>query len=331
MSDCRNSFIKSIEMSLASILDPEVIEVVSRKLFVITEDYEIKKRTTDITPYDNGNDKIINQYCACMSVDGKSKKTIYAYKTALRRLAEFIGKPLKEIGTYEIRYYLACEKERGVSNVSIENTRSYISVFYKWMVDEEIIGKNPCSIIKPIKFPHKEKFPFSSIEMDALRHACKNEKERAIIEMLASSGIRVSELSDIDVTDIDFQDKVVHVKCGKGGKGRITYISDVAKLHVQKYLMSRNDEKLFLFCNKNHERLNTGGIRHLLRQIGSRANVDNVHPHRFRRTFATTMANRGMAIQEIQKLLGHSNIATTMTYVCVDNEKTRASYRQHIA
>lgn len=331
MSDYRNELIKSVEISLASTLDPDAIELVSRKLFVVLDDYEITKRSTEIATQDFGNERIIKRYLACLAIDGKSPNTIYYYQRILVRFDEFIRKPLADVTVYDLRYYLACEKERELSNTTIENTRSTISAFYQWMTNEELIPKNPCGAIKPIKCPHKEKYPFSAVELDILRHACSRPKERAIIEILVSSGIRVAELSNMDISDVDFHEKTMHVRNGKGGKDRTVFMSDVAKMHLQKYIESRSDNNVALICNKNYQRIRTGGIRKVLKIIANRANVSNVHPHRFRRTFATSMARRGMPIQEIQILLGHSNITTTTEYVCVDNAKVQASYRQHIA
>ena len=201
----------------------------------------------------------------------------------------------------------------------------------QWLANEELIPKNPCAVIKPIKCPDEERFPFSAVELDALKQACKNQKERAIVEILVSSGIRVSELSNMDVSDLDFSSLAVHVRQGKGGKDRTTFMTDVARLHIQKYLLTRTDNDTALFINKNRSRLKSGGIQFILKELGKRAEVSNVHPHRFRRTFATGLASRGMPIQEIQRLLGHSDINTTMTYVSTNSEKIKASYRQFIA
>ena len=331
MSDYRQEFIRSMEMSLASLMDADAIETVTRKLITVLGDYEITRRSTDLIIYDDENERIIKRYMACLLVDGKSEKTMYGYRNSMRRFCDFIGKPLKEITQYDIRYYLANEKERGNANSTIENTRSYLNTFFQWMTDEEMIPKNPCRAIKPIKCPEEEKLPFTDIQMDALRQACTTAKERAVIEMLATSGVRVAELCNMDVSDIDFYDKRVCVRQGKGGKDRTVFINDIAKLYLQKYLETRKDQCPALICNKNFGRMQPGGIRNMLRTIGKRAGVCNTHPHRFRRTLATNLARRGMAVQEIQKILGHSNIQTTMMYVCTDMSKVQASYRQHIA
>lgn len=331
MSDYRNDLMRSIEESMLQVSDPEERERATRKILCALNDYEIEKRCTDLTVYDDTNDRIIRKYSACLMVDGKSSKTIEAYARQIRKFGEFIGQPLTEIGIYDIRYFLACEKERGVSDRTLENTRSYISAFYQWMAAEEIIHKNPCTNLKPIKYVDKERMAFSAVELDALRHACKTKKERALIEMLISTGVRVSELAEMDVQDVNMADLSVHIRHGKGGKERVSYTTEVCKLHLQKYLLSRKDRMTALFCNRAMERITASGIRFILKEIGKRAGVDNVHPHRFRRTFATSLAARGMAVQDIQRLLGHSNINTTMQYICINDSKVKASYQQYIA
>lgn len=220
MSDYRNELIRSIELSLLSILEAETLNEVTNRIICVLSNYEITERCTDIIPFDDGNTRIIKRYAACLNIDGKSKKTIYAYTREIKKFSAFIGKPLPEVGVYDIRYYLATEKQRGVSDRSLENTRSYIAAFYQWMTNEELITKNPCLCIKPIKYLDKQRLPFSSIEMDKLRHACKIPRERALIEMLATSGVRVSELSGMNVEDIDLSTLAVIVHNGKGDKER---------------------------------------------------------------------------------------------------------------
>ena len=329
--DYRMQFIRSVEADLSSMLDVNQVHQVVDAVTKILADYEIMERCTELAPLDDRNTKIIKRYCACLLVDGKSEKTIYQYRRAITRLSDFLHKPFTEMGAYDVRYFLACEKERGIGNTTLENTRANLSAFFQWMTAEEVIPKNPMAVIKPIKCTDEVRKPFSDTEIDSLRSACKNLKERAIIEVLLSSGVRVSELSLMDVDDIDMTTLTVHVKHGKGSKERITYINSVAAMHLEKYLKNRKEPDGSLLYNGKHGRLEPGGIRYILNQLAERAGVENVHPHRFRRTFATGLAKRGMNIQEIQKLLGHSDISTTMEYVSVSNENVKASYNKYIA
>lgn len=333
MPDYRNEFIKEVEQILIPFIDnPIMVGIISDKITIALNDYELTERCTEIVSLDSINEKLIKRYCACLAVDGKSEKTIYQYRRSILRLSDFLNKPFPEMKTYDIRFYLASEKERGVSERSLENTRANLSAFFQWLTVDEIIEKNPMLKIKPIKYPDEIKREFSDVEIDKLRSGCKDDKERALIEFLLSTGVRVDELCQMNTSDIDMINMTVHVRYGKGGKERITYITAVAVERLKKYLHSRKEQDSeYLFCNKSHDRIKSGGIRFILNRIASRAGVTNVHPHRFRRTFATGLAKRGMDIREIQKLLGHSNINTTLEYVCTDTEGVKASYRKYIA
>jgi site-specific recombinase XerD len=199
------------------------------------------------------------------------------------------------------------------------------------MVNEEIIPKNPIAQIKPIKCHQEVKKAFSDIEIDALRSACKSLKERALIEFLLSTGARVSEVAEMKVQDVNIETLSVHILHGKGDKERITYTTAVGMKHLLAYIHSRKETGATLFYSKNHEPIRTNGIRFILNNVAKRAGVSNVHPHRFRRTFATNLSKRGMAVQEIQKLMGHANINTTLVYIATDDSMVQASYKKYTA
>ena len=329
MSDYKLQFIKQVEMELASVLKGEEFEATINAVTRVLNDYQVEKTGTDLIPYSGVNETLLNLYSGCLAIGGKSEKTIAQYRRTAIKLSEFVNKTYPEMGVYDIRVFLVAEKQRGVSNRTLENTRANLSAFFQWMLQEEHISKNPCMNIKPIKYTDKVRLPFSTVEIDSLRLACKNTKERAIIELLLSTGIRVSELTGLEIDDINFGEMSIHVKKGKGSKERTVYMNDLARTHLQTYLADRGSADRRLFINKKKDALNPGGVRHILNVIGERAGVDNVHPHRFRRTFATGLANRGMDIQEIQKLLGHTNVNTTLEYVFTSDEKAHASYLKY--
>lgn len=332
MRDCRNDFVQNLRTSISGYLDPEVLTHVIADVMEHLDAYELSDRVTALVVQEDINARLIKMYMNSLALDGKSKNTAYVYYRHLKRFCEFAGnKDLKEIRTFEIRNYLAHEKMRGLSNVSIENTRTVLNAFFHWMTVEEYIDRNPCAAVKPIKCPKEIKYPFSTVEQDALKKHCETLKERAIVELLLSSGIRVSELVDLDVADIDFTNKIVYVRHGKGDKERTTYITDLALNYLIKYLTDAKIEAGPLFQNRQHKKYTTSGIRVMLNRIAERSGVLNVHPHRFRRTFATTLAARGMDIQDIQVLMGHTDINTTMVYVTSDNTKINHSYRKYIA
>ncbi len=329
--DYRNEIIQAIEHSLIPMLNQEQLTETVGIMTRILNDYEITERCTELALLDDVNEKLLKRYAACMTIDGKSAKTISQYTRTIQKLSDSIGRPFTEIGTYDIRYFLACEKQRGVANSTLENTRSNLSAFFSWLTAEELIQKSPMTAINPIKCPTEIRLPFSDVEIDALRGACRSLKDRALIEILLSTGVRVDELSQMEIPDVDLANLTVLVKHAKGGKERTTYMSSVCRSHLTKYLGLRKDNQPYLFVNKNYKQITTDGIRYILDSTADRAGVANVHPHRFRRTFATGLAARGMDIQEIQKLLGHSKVDTTLRYIFVDDSQVQASYRKYIA
>lgn len=322
----KNRFVRGIEEALVGRLSADDVTMVADEIIKALSGYDLIKSCTDIVVYDNVNEATLDRYCACLMIDGKSEKTIAQYRRTIIKLFEIVNKPYTDIGVYDIRLFLAYDKQRGVSNRTLENTRVNLSAFFQWLTQEELIGKNPCMGIKPIRYTDKVRLPLSNIEIDSLRFACNTPKERALIEMLLATGVRVSELVNIRIEDIDFENRSVHITKGKGSKERTVYFNDLARLHLQNYLLSRKEHGTYLFYNKKHEQLNAGGVRHILNVIADRAHVTNVHPHRFRRTFASGLAYRGMDIQEIRKLLGHSNINTTMEYVYTSDSQVQTSY-----
>lgn len=329
--DYRTEFIRTVETTLINHFDPEQVNLISNVLAKTLAEYEITDRCTSIEPYDGGNERIIKQYAACLIVDGKSKNTVAQYVRTCRKLSETIGKPLTEMNAYDVRFFLAKEMERGISDQSRENQRANLSAFFQWMVNEEIIPKNPIAQIKPIKCHQEVKKAFSDIEIDALRSACQSLKERALIEFLLSTGARVSEVAEMKAQDVNIETLSVHILHGKGDKERITYTTAVGMKHLLAYIHSRKETGDALFYSKNHEPIRTNGIRFILNNVAKRAGVSNVHPHRFRRTFATNLSKRGMAVQEIQKLMGHANINTTLVYIATDDSMVQASYKKYTA
>lgn len=329
--DYRLQFIRDVETALVTKYGVDQATAITDVVGRVLSSYEITERCTDLVPKDDRNERLLKRYSACLMIDGKSEKTIRQYMRSIRKLSDAIQRPFTEMGAYDVRFFLATEKDRGVSNVTLENTRLYLSAFFQWMTNEEIIPKNPVAKLKPIKCPKEIKKPFSEVEIDALRGACNSLRERALIEILLSTGARVSELVSMEVKDINQSTLTVHIVHGKGGKGRMTYTTAVAMKHLLAYLNDRSGNCQALFCNYKNGPLGVTGIQYILAEIGKRSGVENVHLHRFRRTFATGLARRGMEIQEIQKLLGHVNINTTMRYVCVDDDKVRSSYQQYIA
>lgn len=331
MADYKMQLISEVAQGLTTKIDPDDITIVSEEMAITLKDYDVTKRTTELVVYDGINEQIIKKYKACMIIAGRSPKTIYLYERCLMRLFKVVQRNYTDMKVSDLRYFLAYEKSRGISNRTLENVRVQVQSFFNWLVDEDMIIKNPCKTIAPIKYTSKVKEPFSSIEIDAMRSACKNTKERAIVEFLLATGVRVSELCSIQLSDINFDTNAIIVRKGKGQKQRTVYMNDLAKKHLLIYFESRNVNGTHLFYNKWKKPINEGGVRYILKSIEERAGLANVHPHRFRRTFATQLSNRGMPVQEIQHLLGHSDLNTTMEYVITSDDRVHVSYLKYCA
>lgn len=327
----KEQFIVAIKAKLLNIVDTDTASAIVDMIIFEFKDYDLTKKSTELIPYDDENLRIIKSFLGCLIVEGKSKGTINQYKYSLQRLFNFLkNKKYSEITTADVMAWLASLKISGAKSTTVKNQRSNISPFFVWLYNNRMIERNPCDSIKPIKVPHEERKAFSSEEVDTIRNTCKNSYERALVETLLSSGLRINELANLKIVDVDFDQLIVHVKNGKGGKDRTTFITPVAKKYILQYFDWNKHKSEYVFTSRLGSKYNTNGLGETMRKMSERCGI-HIHPHRFRRTLATDLARRGMPIQEIQKLLGHSKIATTQTYIETRMEKVEASYRQYVA
>lgn len=327
----KEQFIQAIKTKLAYIVDADTADKVIDIVTLELKDYDLAKRSTELVVYDDENQKVIKSFLGCLMVEGKSKGTIRQYKYSLKWLFEFLGnRKYSEITTADIMAWLAHLKLSGAKSTSVRNQRSNVSPFFTWLYNNRMIERNPIDPIKPIKVPSKEKSAFSSEEIDTIRSICKNPYERALVETLLSSGLRINELANLKTQDVDFDKLTVHVKNGKGGKDRTVFITPVAKKYLVKYLKWNKHKSEYVFTSRLGGRYNNNSFGEVMRDMSKRCDI-HIHPHRFRRTLATDLARKGMPIQEIQKLLGHSKISTTQGYIETSTEKVEASYRQYVA
>lgn len=289
--------------------------------------YEVQVKKYEVAEYDDSNLILVRQYASSLKLEGKSDKTIYQYLLAIRLALNGIGKNIRDITTKDIRRYLAEYQERKkISKSSLDNQRRYLSAFFSWLCTEEFILKNPMLRIKKIKADKIIKKPFSDTDVEKIRSSCKNIKEKALVEFLLTTGCRVSEVSALTIDNVDFikNEAVVY---GKGAKERKVYISDRAMYWLKKYIESRGILNVNLFLNRNKEGMTKQNIEVMVKKIGQRAGVENVHPHRFRRTFATNAINKGMKIQNVQAILGHSSLDTTMLYCSVNEQNVKMEHK----
>lgn len=270
-------------------------------------------------------------FLTAKEVEGCSPKTIEYYETTLRHMDESLAKPYTKIESDDLRRYLNnYEVERGSSKVTIDNIRRIMSSFFSWLEDEDYIVKSPVRRIKRVKTAVVAKETFTDEQLEIVREACGNVRDRAVVDMLASTGMRIGELVKLDRRDIDFQERECIVT-GKGNKQRPVYFDARAKLSLETYLASRHDANPALFVTLGGtRRVTIGNIERTMRKLGDSINVGRVHPHKFRRTLATHAIDKGMPIEQVQKLLGHAKIKTTMHYAMVNQNNVKASHRKYL-
>jgi integrase/recombinase XerD len=304
-------------------------------MYINLNDYSITEITdTDIVVRDESlNEEAVRMFFIAKNIQGCTKKTIGYYGLTIKAFLEFMGnKPVNQITTNDIRYYLAVKKERdGNKDTNINNIRRVLSSFFGWLLEEEYIQKNPMAKIKTIKVEKRLKKPFKDEEIEKMRFAAKdNLRLSAILEVLLSTGCRVAEVEGMNREDLEGNEIVVY---GKGKKERTVYLNAKCKMALERYLKSRQDDNpaMFVTQDKPHGRLKISGIEISIRNLGKSVGVKDTHPHRFRRTAATTALNRGMPIEQVQLMLGHENIETTTLYAISDVEQVKANHKKYMA
>ena len=273
----------------------------------------------------------LQEFLDVKALEGCSKATIENYKFNLNKFLLGVGKDPTEIATQDIRKYLAdYKRERGVSNTTLDNMRRVFQSFFTWMHREGYVLKDPCAAVNKIRADKIIKNPYSDEEMELMREAAKNLREKAIIEVLYSTGMRIGELEKLNKDDIDFVNGKAIV-FGKGAKEREVYFNVKAQLALKKYLENRNDtnEALFVGLQSPYNRLKVSTYEKILRELGGRCGV-HCHPHRFRRTCATILLNKGMPIQEVSKILGHAKLETTMIYCEINQQSVAANHKKYM-
>lgn len=332
--DIKTQLINDILYELSKYGNEITSEQLKNVLFIKFNDFEITKKTTEITVIDdNSSSALIRKFFATKRLEGMSEKSIELYYPYINKLITAINKPIPEITTYDIRFFLAQYKElRNVKNITLDNMRKCYSSFFGWLSDEGFITSNPCRAIKAIKYEKNTRKAFSHEEREKIKEKCTNLRDLALTEFLYATGCRVSEVANLNISDINFITRELTV-IGKGNKQRKVYLTEVASMHLMNYLNSRTDSSPALFVHRKspYKRLEKGGIESVLRNLGKKANVSSVIPHRYRHTLATNMLNRGAALQEVQSILGHSDIRVTQVYAHTDQQNVKFAYSKFVA
>lgn len=272
------------------------------------------------------------EFLSAKKVEGCSERTLSYYKSTINKMLEILNKPVRQIETSDLRSYIASYADtNNVSKTTLDNIRRIISSFFSWLEEENHIIKSPARRIHKIRTGRTVKSVYTDEELELLRDSCNNKRDLAIIDFLSSTGVRIGELTKINISDIDF-DKRECLVLGKGNKERIVYFDARSKIHILDYLESRIDdnEALFVSLNRPYNRLKISGVEIRLRNLGERLNIERVHPHKFRRTLATKAIDKGMPIEQVQTLLGHTKIDTTLHYAMVNQNNVKQSHRKYI-
>lgn len=327
--------IRDVGMMLTGVVDDDRIRQITGIVGVALRGCRIERECTDLsTEFSITNDEYIKHFVALKTVKGCSKRTLKYYKDTMTKFFMAVNKPVPTVETNDIRAYLAIRDRRdGVSKTTQNNELMVIRSFFATMLAEEYVHKNPTAKIEKIKTKKKQKEPYSEMEMERLRAACRRPIEAAIVEVLYSTGCRVGELIGMNVDDRDEDKVLVH---GKGGKDRWVYLTPRATIALEKYLATRTDTKEAMFVGTIKskrtvsDRITDSSVEQMVRSIGKRAGVQGVHPHRFRRTTATMALRRGMPIDQVSKLLGHEQISTTQIYAITDLQELERNHGKYI-
>lgn len=327
----KEKFLNEVKQGMTTILTNEQMNVLSKVL-------ENATRSIEILPIENRekhivtNLKLLSLFISSKRVEGCSEKTLKYYQTTIELLFKELPKEIKDITTNDLRFYLANHQEQKKSSkVTIDNIRRIFSSFFSWLEDEDYILKSPVRRIHKVKSSKLIKEVLTDENLEILRDNCEEIRDLAMIDLLASTGIRVGELVRINIADVDFHEREC-VVFGKGDKEREVYFNARTKIHLKKYLATRTDNNpaLFVSLSKPHNRLSISGVELRLRQLGKKADIAKVHPHKFRRTLATIAIDKGMPIEQVQKLLGHVKIDTTLHYAMVNQSNVKIAHRKFI-
>ena len=325
----KQNFITDVVQAMLPFLNNAQTERLQEVLQHTLFDYEVTKIESD---KEISEQNYMELFLAAKRIEGCSEKSLKYYKTTIDMMIATVGKSVKHIETDDIRRYLTKYQEKKKSSkVTIDNIRRILSSFFSWLEDEDYILKSPVRRIHKVKIGTNIKETYSDEALELMRDNCTEPRDLAMIDMLASTGMRVGEMVLLNINDIDFNERECIV-FGKGNKERVVYFDARTKIHLQNYLNSRTDENpaLFVSLKAPHERLKIGGIETRLREFGKQLGLHKVHPHKFRRTLATMAIDKGMPIEQLQQLLGHRKIDTTLQYAMVKQSNVKIAHRKYI-
>lgn len=329
----KEKLILEISNAMTEILSVEQLAKLNGVLLKSISKYTVSMGEEQAPSLATSNDTLLKVFLSAKQVEGCSQPTIRYYGNTIKQLADNMSKRFTDYTTEDIRAYLAVfQQKHNATKVTVDNVRRIFSSFFSWLEEEDYILKNPVRRIHKVKTGTQVREVLSDESLESIRDTCTNSRDLAMIDLLASTGMRVGELVKLNREDINFTEREC-VVFGKGNKQRIVYFNARTKIHLQQYLNERSDgnEALFVSLNDPQKRLQISGVEVRLRKIGREANVPRVHPHKFRRTLATMAIDKGMPVEQVQKLLGHVKIDTTMHYAMVSQNNVKLSHRRFIS
>ena len=317
---------------IKEIIQAMLKDLTNEQLIKLKEVLKEKLSSNSKQTKQKSNEEYLQDFLAAKRIEGCSDRTEKYYRMTLATFMNEIQKNIQQVTTEDLRKYLTdYQEKRNSSKVTIDNIRRIFSSFFSWLEDENIIIKSPVRRIHKVKTPNNIKETYSDEELERLRDNCTEIRDLALIDLLASTGMRVGELVRLNRDDIDFEEHEC-VVLGKGNKERIVYFDARSKLHLKNYLLSRSDNNsaLFVSLKKPQKRMSIGGIENRIRQLGREIGITKAHPHKFRRTLATNAIDKGMPIEQLQKLLGHERIDTTLHYAMVKQTNVKIAHRRYV-
>ena len=330
--DMKETIVQAVLDGMRAILTENQLDLLTDVTRKALSECEITPKATEEEQRNKENVELLGAFISSKKVEGCSDKTIHYYKSSIEKLIATVKKNVCDIATNDIRCYLAEQQEqRGLSKVTIDNLRRIYSSFFSWLEDEDYITKSPVRRIHKVRTDALVKEVLTDENIEVLRDSCQELRDIAMIDLLLSTGMRVGELVKINREDIDFQERQC-VVFGKGNKEREVYFNARTKIHLKKYLEQRTDTNpaLFVSLHEPHTRLTISGVEVRLRQLGKKVNLNKVHPHKFRRTLATMAIDKGMPIEQVQKMLGHVKIDTTLHYAMVNQTNVKIAHRKFL-
>lgn len=318
-------FVNELSAKLITKFSREDIVKIKDMIYSTLKEYDVVPKKNELITLENSEPHELKIYLVSRKIEGLQDSTLKQYSSVLRDMLRFINKPLGKIKTEDLRLYLyQIKTQNGLSDCTLDTRRAYIYSFFTWLVNNEYLEKNPCAAIAPIKYEKKLKKSLTDIELEKLRVACKNNYERAVIEVLYATACRVSELTNIKLEDIDYERNEVNIIQGKGNKSRVTFLNAKAIVAIQEYVKDRNYPTIYLFeaSKKPHNKLSSRSIEKTCASLEARTGI-RIHPHKVRRTTATNLWRKGVPLEEIKELLGHEDLSTTLIYTNVDKESVK--------